>query len=59
MNISELIPAGGHKPAEDVVLVRRQNQRLDRRAHATGEIARENVAEVAGRHTHLNTVGAR
>ena len=49
-DLAHLIGAGRERARQDVVDVGGDHQPIDRQAHALGDIAREDVAEIAGRH---------
>jgi hypothetical protein len=49
-HVRQRVHAGAPRAVQDVVLVGGDRQPLRRQAHALGGIAREHVAEVAGRH---------
>ena len=46
----DLVAAGGERAREDVVDVGGDDQPLDRQPHPLGDVAGEDVAEIAGRH---------
>ena len=50
LDAARLVDAARQRARENVVLVGGDDQPLDRQAHPLGVIARENVAEIAGRH---------
>ena len=49
-HLARLIGAGGERAHQDVVDVGCDHQAIDRQPHAARDIARENVAEISGRH---------
>ena len=57
MDLADGVVAGVDETRQDVVGVGGQHQLGDRQPHAPGDVAGENVAEIAGRHREVDLVG--
>ena len=54
VNLAHFVDAGLQRARQDVVDVGGDPQPADRQAHALGDIARKDVAEIAGRHGEID-----
>ena len=49
-HVAQLVGAAGKRAHQDVVDVGRDEEAIDGQAHAGGDVARKNIAEIPGRH---------